>query len=61
MNDAGEEFGENRLWECVEPRRHMPAADQLDGLFEALRRFTDRTPKQDDVTALVLRYLGAEV
>jgi phosphoserine phosphatase RsbU/P len=59
VNDAGEEFGEDRLWDCLKAHRQMPAADQLQCLFEALRRFTDRAPQHDDVTALVLRYLGA--
>jgi sigma-B regulation protein RsbU (phosphoserine phosphatase) len=37
VNDDGEEFGENRLWECLEAHRHMPAADQLRCLFGASR------------------------
>jgi serine phosphatase RsbU (regulator of sigma subunit)/predicted ester cyclase len=59
VNDVGEEFGEDRLWDCLEAHRHRSAADQLQCLFEALRRFTDHAPQHDDVTALVLRYLGA--
>jgi serine phosphatase RsbU (regulator of sigma subunit) len=58
VNDDGEEFGESRLWDCLKAHRHMPAADQLECLFETLRNFTDHAAQQDDVTALMLRYVG---
>jgi phosphoserine phosphatase RsbU/P len=58
LNDDGYEFGESRLWACLEAHRTLSPADQLNCLFNTLRRFTDRTPQQDDVTALVLCYVG---
>jgi len=59
VNEDGDEFGESRLWACLESHRNLSAADQLNCLFDTLRRFTDHAAQQDDVTALVLRYLGA--
>jgi sigma-B regulation protein RsbU (phosphoserine phosphatase) len=60
VNDGGEEFGEQRLLECFQTCHQWPAAEQLDCLFQTLRRFTDHAPQRDDLTALVLRYGGVE-
>jgi serine phosphatase RsbU (regulator of sigma subunit) len=58
VDEAGEEFGAKRVLACFEDQQHLPASEQLDRLFESLRRFTGKVPQRDDLTALVLRYTG---
>ncbi len=58
VDEAGEAFGEGRVFACFEGERRLRAREQLDRLFETLRRFTGETPQRDDITALVLRYTG---
>lgn len=56
LNTANEEFGEDRLRECVEANRERPLPELLEAIFAAVREFTTGAVQSDDVTALVLRY-----
>jgi phosphoserine phosphatase RsbU/P len=58
LNVEGEEFGEQRIREAVEPRMIEPVDRILDGLLGALEEFTRGIPQADDLTAVVVRYLG---
>ena len=59
LNAAGEEFGDSRLQAVVEQHRDQPAAVVVDRLVSAVRAFSRGTPQGDDITAMVIRYLGA--
>ncbi len=57
MNADGEEFGDERIIDCVGGVERDPGV-VLTQLFERLRSFTGDEPPGDDMTALVLRYRG---
>jgi sigma-B regulation protein RsbU (phosphoserine phosphatase) len=54
-----EEFGEERLIECVRNNVTLPPRALLDQVMAAVRAFTGNSPQSDDQTVLVLRYTGA--
>ena len=56
LNEAGDEFGEERLLECV--GEHLGCATDvlLDRILATVRNFAASATQNDDVTALVLRY-----
>ena len=54
-----EEFGEERLIECVRNNATLPPRALLDQVMAAVRAFTGDSPQSDDQTVLVLRYNGA--
>jgi serine phosphatase RsbU (regulator of sigma subunit)/pSer/pThr/pTyr-binding forkhead associated (FHA) protein len=56
LNSAGEEFGEQRLLECVDEHRGGSPEVMLDRILAAVRTFAASAAPNDDVTALVLRY-----
>jgi serine phosphatase RsbU (regulator of sigma subunit) len=56
-NVEGEEFGEQRIRETVEPGVGEPVERILDRLLGALEEFTRGIPQADDLTAVVVRYL----
>jgi phosphoserine phosphatase RsbU/P len=55
---TGEEYGEDRLIECAGLYREKSVPDLLDGILASVRQFTAGAVQSDDVTALVLRYVG---
>jgi serine phosphatase RsbU (regulator of sigma subunit)/pSer/pThr/pTyr-binding forkhead associated (FHA) protein len=58
MNVAGEEFGDARLLEVAQAGFGDPVQAQVDRLIAAVRAFAKGAPQSDDVTVMVLRYLG---
>lgn len=54
----GEEFGEDRLVAVITEHHGRPAAEVLSEIVEAVETFAGGAPQFDDVTALVVRYLG---
>lgn len=60
VNEAEQEFGEERLAELVRRNAHRPAAELQEAILEALRAFTGDSEQQDDITLLVVR-AGAPV
>jgi sigma-B regulation protein RsbU (phosphoserine phosphatase) len=58
LSAAGEEYGEPRLLECVEANREKSVPDLLDAILASVRAFTVGAVQSDDVTALVVRYVG---
>ncbi len=58
FNRAGEAFGEERLLEVLASAGPIAVDQLLDTLVAELDRFSDGTPASDDVTALVVRFLG---
>jgi Stage II sporulation protein E (SpoIIE) len=53
------EFGEERLLSCLQANRELPASQLLECLLNDVRQFTVGAEQSDDLTVLVLRYLGA--
>jgi sigma-B regulation protein RsbU (phosphoserine phosphatase) len=54
-NDAGEDFTDAALVECVTARRKEPLQAILDGVFARVREFCGSATPTDDVTIVVLR------
>ena len=56
FNEAGDEFGEERLLQCV--GEHLGCATDvlLDRILATVKNFAASATQNDDVTALVLRY-----
>ncbi|MCG6928792.1 MAG: serine/threonine-protein phosphatase [Acidobacteria bacterium] len=53
-----EEFGEGRVLDVVRRYRQRNASEIVAGLVSAVRTFTDGEPPRDDMTAVVVRFLG---
>ncbi|HKY31894.1 MAG TPA: SpoIIE family protein phosphatase [Candidatus Polarisedimenticolia bacterium] len=58
QNQAGEEFGEERLIELITRERGRPAAQLQEMVSAALKGFAGLEPQYDDVTLLVIRRLA---
>jgi serine phosphatase RsbU (regulator of sigma subunit) len=57
FNDAGEEFGEERLIDALCRGRDLPAPAMLDAVVDDVRRFSPHE-QHDDVTLIVARCRG---
>jgi serine phosphatase RsbU (regulator of sigma subunit) len=55
----GGEFGRERLAAAAARRRDLPAAGLQAGLLAEIRAFRGRDDFEDDVTMMVVKYLGA--
>jgi len=55
---AGEEFGDARLLDAARGSAHLPVDEQVDRIVAAVRAFTTGAPQSDDITVMVVRYLG---
>ncbi len=59
LNSAGEEFGDERLQDVAAGRRTpSPPRRIVDRIVAAVRDFTKGAPQSDDITVMVIRYLG---
>lgn len=58
LNTAGEEYSEARLIEEVQKYRMAPLGDFLQAVITSVQAFAAGAQQSDDVTVLVLRYLG---
>jgi serine phosphatase RsbU (regulator of sigma subunit)/ketosteroid isomerase-like protein len=54
-NEAGDDFGEARLLDCVVPHRHEPVRTILENIFASVRAFCGEVPPNDDQTVVVVR------
>lgn len=57
-NDRGEEYAAARLAAAARKRRRLPAAELQAGLLADIRRFCGRDQFADDLTLMVVKYLG---
>ncbi len=57
LNEAGEDFGQDRLEALLFGRRHLAAQEVLDALLAAIHAHTGQAPLFDDITLVVLRRL----
>jgi sigma-B regulation protein RsbU (phosphoserine phosphatase) len=60
FNAEGEEFGNDRLIECVRANAALPPVELLDQITLAVRRFMNDEAQSDDVTVVILRYTAAQ-
>ncbi len=58
LNTREEEFGDDRILECVRRYAGSEPRALLDLLLADVREFTEGAPQSDDVTALVIKYRG---
>jgi serine phosphatase RsbU (regulator of sigma subunit) len=58
FSPEGEEFGDDRLIECVRANADRTPVALLDRIMEAVRRFMKDAVQNDDMTVVVLRYTG---
>ena len=58
LNSDGEEFGEQRLLTCLECNRELQPTLLLDCILNTVREFTCDAVQNDDLSVLVLRYVG---
>ncbi|HXK11194.1 MAG TPA: SpoIIE family protein phosphatase [Vicinamibacteria bacterium] len=54
FNEAGEEFGEERLLEALRRRRELPSQAMLDSIVDDVRTFSPHE-QRDDITLIVAR------
>jgi sigma-B regulation protein RsbU (phosphoserine phosphatase) len=58
LNEAGEEYADERLLAAVDANRGQPPEALLASLLADVRQFCGRATQNDDVTMLVVRYDG---
>jgi serine phosphatase RsbU (regulator of sigma subunit) len=58
MNTASDEFGDARLLEVAQAGLHETVQAQVERIVAAVRAFAHGAPQSDDITVMVLRYLG---
>jgi len=56
FNDAGEEFGEERLIAALRRHRKLPSQDLLNGIVDEVRRFSPHE-QHDDITLIIAKCL----
>ena len=56
LNEAGEEYGDDRLLECLAAVTGAACEPRLREIFAGVERFTAGAPQHDDVTAMVVTY-----
>jgi serine phosphatase RsbU (regulator of sigma subunit) len=59
LNNDGEEYGDSRLLEAIDDSGALSAAAVVDRLIASVRTFTRGAPQSDDITVMVIRYLGS--
>ena len=58
LNAAGEEFGDARLEDVASAGRRPASPDIVERIIASVRAFTKGAPQSDDITVMVIRYLG---
>jgi sigma-B regulation protein RsbU (phosphoserine phosphatase) len=58
LNLDDEEFGDDRLLECARENWELSPSDLLKCLLDTVHQFTAGAAQSDDLTVLILRYLG---
>lgn len=57
-DEAENEWGDQRLLECLRPAAAAPASEIVERVFEEIDRFAGAAPQHDDITLLVLKRAG---
>jgi sigma-B regulation protein RsbU (phosphoserine phosphatase) len=56
MSASGDEYGEERIIDCIQRNTALDPSRLLDALFSDVRDFARGAAQSDDITAMVLRY-----
>jgi len=56
----GEEFGEERLYELLNSCKSLSAEEIKETIMEKVTTFVNNTPLHDDLTIIVIKYVGKE-
>jgi serine phosphatase RsbU (regulator of sigma subunit) len=56
LNQAGEEFGDDRILACLKENARGTASEILEALVRTVKAFAAGTMQSDDMTAVVMRY-----
>jgi phosphoserine phosphatase RsbU/P len=59
MNEAGEEYTDERLIACLTANYTRPLQEVLDTLFADVKAFCGDATQSDDITAVLVRYSGS--
>jgi sigma-B regulation protein RsbU (phosphoserine phosphatase) len=59
LSQSGEEFGDARLLEVSEPAVNGTSQALVERVVASVRAFTKGAAQSDDITVMVIRYLGA--
>jgi len=59
LNAAGEEFGDDRLEKCAAGALDQGSSVLVERIVASVREFTKGAAQSDDITVMVIRYLGA--
>jgi sigma-B regulation protein RsbU (phosphoserine phosphatase) len=59
LSTSGEEFGDERLQAIAQATGQATAQTIVDRIVTDVRTFTKGAPQSDDITVMVIRYLGA--
>ncbi|HVN47437.1 MAG TPA: GAF domain-containing SpoIIE family protein phosphatase [Bacteroidota bacterium] len=57
-NSEGEEFGYERLLQAAQQCKHLPAEEIKEAVLSSVRTFLGVNPYNDDVTLVVVKWLG---
>jgi serine phosphatase RsbU (regulator of sigma subunit) len=60
MNEAGEEYTDERLINSLSANVNKPLQQVLDALFADVKAFCGEADQSDDITAVLVRYSGGE-
>jgi serine phosphatase RsbU (regulator of sigma subunit) len=55
--EHGEDFGEQRLLDCLKLHRHLPSSDLVSAVIDEVRRYSPHE-QQDDITLIVAKCRG---
>jgi sigma-B regulation protein RsbU (phosphoserine phosphatase) len=58
LSKDGEEYGDDRILEAIRANQDASTQAMLEAVFESVREFTVGAEQNDDITAMVVRYLG---
>jgi len=58
MDESGNEYSCARIKNCLEKLEEYSAENIIGMSIEDVRRFTDKAPQSDDITALAIQYIG---
>jgi sigma-B regulation protein RsbU (phosphoserine phosphatase) len=59
LNLSGDEYGEARVQSAIAPHWREPSDTVLRSLLDSVRTFAHGAPQNDDVSALIVRYVPA--
>jgi serine phosphatase RsbU (regulator of sigma subunit) len=59
FNKQGEEFGEERLMECLRRNRELCSESMVSAIVDEVRVFSNASEQHDDITLIIAKSAGA--